>query len=100
MKTDSWRRKDCRLCGGKELELVVPFVPTPIADAFVTKESLGKVQKTFPLDLYFCHDCGHVQMLDVVNPELLFRTFTYHSGASAGILRHFSEYVDRVMERV
>lgn len=99
MKTDSWHREDCRLCGSKDLEIVVPFVPTPIADAFVPKKDLGQVQKTFPLDLYFCRGCGHVQMLDVVNPELLFGTYTYHSGASAGILKHFSEYVDSAVRR-
>ncbi len=101
MDKDVTTRDSCRLCGGKKLELVVPFVPTPIADAFVSKDQLQERQPVYSLDLYFCSDCGSVQLREVVNPRLLFGSnYTYMSGASAGMVRHFSEYAEMVQKEI
>ena len=100
MSSGFHKRDDCRLCSGKNVELAVPMSPTPIADAYVTKDLVGEPQPEYPLDLYFCHGCGHVQLLDVVDPKLMFKDdYTFLSGASAGIVKHFSEYVARILER-
>jgi hypothetical protein len=92
-------RTTCRLCDGQRLELVVPIPATPVADAFVTKEMLDEPQECFPLDMYQCQDCGHVQLLDVVDPQILFRQYSYFSGRSPGLVKHFREYADNVMKR-
>ncbi len=93
------RRSSCRLCDHTELELVVPITPTPLADAYVTRDQLDQVQECFPLDLYQCRNCGHVQLLDVVSPEAIFRHYSYFSGRSAGLVKHFREFADDVMNR-
>ena len=93
------KRNSCRLCEGTKLELVVPVTATPVADAFVGKEDLGEVQECYPLDMYQCLDCGHVQLLDVVDPKILFSHYSYFSGRSAGLLKHFEEYADGVIGR-
>ena len=91
-------RTDCRLCGGTDVELVVPLAPTAIADAYVSDP--GERQDTYPLDLYFCRACSHVQLLDVVEPRLMFKEdYTYETGGSAGIMKHFGEYAESVIER-
>lgn len=100
MSTQATRRDTCRLCSGTSLELVVPITATPVAGAFVRKEQLGEEQECFPLDMYMCDDCHHVQLLDVVDPSVLFcDDYSYASGSSPGLVRHFSEYVNRVIER-
>lgn len=81
------------------MSLVVPITATPIADAYVPRELLHEPQPCFPLDLYQCHGCGHVQLLDVVDPSVLFRQYSYFSGRSAGLVKHFQQYADAVMQR-
>ncbi|HRK01734.1 MAG TPA: SAM-dependent methyltransferase, partial [Oligoflexia bacterium] len=76
------RRIDCRLCGSKTLTQVLKLAPTPPANALVTKEQLGESEERFPLDVFICDACSHVQLLDVVNPEVLFRNYVYVSGTS------------------
>lgn len=100
MPADCRRRRACRLCESERLELVVPFTPTPIADAYVPRERLHEKQPCYPLDLHFCHACGHVQLIDVVDPEVLFRSYTYQSSSSAGLVKHFVEYADSVLRRL
>ena len=83
------RRDTCRLCGGKDLALVLKLTPTPPANAFVDKDSLDTEQACFPLDVFFCEDCFHVQLLDVVDPGLLFENYVYVSGTSPAFVKHF-----------
>lgn len=97
--TQNVRRRDtCRLCGSTNLELAVPLKPSPIADAYIPASKLGQPQELYPLDLYLCRDCGHVQNLDVVNPELLFRDYLFTTGSSAGLVAHFRQYAADVVK--
>ncbi len=78
-------RDTCRLCDSTKVELVVSLAPTPVAEKYVTKDELGQEQPRYPLDLYLCRDCGHVQMLDVIDPKFLFANYTYQSGNQASV---------------
>ncbi|MCG2586664.1 class I SAM-dependent methyltransferase [Massilia sp. TS11] len=90
-------RDDCRLCGSTDLELVLPILPSPIGDAFVSQAELDQPQPLFPLDTYLCKACGHVQNLDIVDPEILFRNYTYRTSASMGLVDHFRKYAAHVV---
>jgi SAM-dependent methyltransferase len=92
------RRNTCRLCGSLRVELAFSLVPTPPANAFVSADRLGEPQATFPLDLFFCADCTHLQLLDIVDPSLLFEHYVYVSGTSPSFVRHFEQYADSVAE--
>jgi SAM-dependent methyltransferase len=93
---DVYQRKDCRLCGSRNVELAVPLRPTPVADAYVPAEAFAPGAPLYPLDLYLCGDCGHLQLLTVVSPEVLFGSYTYRSGSSASLLAHFEGLADEV----
>ena len=48
------KRETCRLCESSKLELVVPLVPTPVAEKYLTKEQLNQKEVICPLDIYMC----------------------------------------------
>lgn len=100
MSHDSYQRNDCRLCLSKNLVLALPMRPTPIADAFVSASRAKEPQPTYPLDLYLCEDCGHVQLREVVRPELLFKNYLYETGSSLGLVRHFEEFAAECAHRL
>ena len=100
MSASVFHRDSCRLCEGKSLDLVLPLPATPIADDFVPGSRLHETQESFPLDLYLCRDCGHAQLLDVVNPDLLFRSYLYTTSTSPGLVEHFQNYADELLRRV
>ena len=93
------RRADCRLCGARRLTRVFALTPTPPANAFVTADARGAPQERFPLDVFLCEECGHVQLLDVVDPGVLFENYVYVSGTSPVFVRHFEDYARAVLER-
>src|SRR6202166_3333528 len=92
------RKTTCRLCGSSSLELVLPILPAAIGDAFVSQERLQEKQEVYPLDCYLCLACGHLQNLDVVDPEILFRNYTYRTSVSVGLVEHFRRYAAAVVD--
>jgi SAM-dependent methyltransferase len=92
------RRKDCRLCSSKDLQIIISLGDTPLANAFVAREDVGKPQKLYPLDLDICAACGHVQLLDIVDPEVLFRNYLYVSSTSPVFVDHFRRYAEAMIE--
>ncbi len=91
------RRESCRLCDGRLLTLVVSLTPTPPANAFVRESDRGKEQSCFPLDVFFCETCFHVQLLDVVDPRMLFENYVYVSGTSPVFVDHFKQYAESII---
>ncbi len=88
-------KDNCRLCGGVRLDPVLPILPSPVGDAFLDKAQLHE-QDCYPLTTYLCLDCGHLQNLDVVDPDVLFRNYTYRTSASLGLVEHFRQYAAAV----
>ena len=93
------RRKTCRLCNSSKLVLVLELKPTPLANAFVKNPSESEHQNCFPLDVFFCENCEHVQLLDVVDPSILFKNYVYVSGTSPSFIKHFEEYASSIIDR-
>jgi SAM-dependent methyltransferase len=91
-------KTDCRLCGSSSLDHVLPIRPSPIGDAFVTADRRSEPQELYPLDCYLCLDCGHLQNLDVVDADILFRDYTYRTSVSLGLVEHFKHYAHSVVE--
>jgi hypothetical protein len=91
-------RQDCRGCGGRRLERFLQLGEQPLANAFPRDPSEFDAEKAFPLDVYFCPDCSLVQLVDVIDPELLFRDYIYVTGTSTTIAAHNIEYARTVVE--
>jgi hypothetical protein len=85
-------RGDCRGCGSTTLEKIIELGPTPLANSFLKSEAEFATERWYPLDLYFCATCSLLQLLDVVNPEVLFRHYLYVTGTSTTIAAHNREY--------
>lgn len=100
MTVPTHRRETCRLCDGRNLQVAVPLPASPIADTLLDRKDLDRPVESFPLDLYLCGDCGHVQLLHAVSPEVLFSgNFSFMTGNSPAIVQHFQEYAEAVMRR-
>ncbi|HST91914.1 MAG TPA: class I SAM-dependent methyltransferase, partial [Brevundimonas sp.] len=98
MKPAFHHRDTCRLCGGTALENVVPLRPIPIATPNTGEVAAGLKDAQVPLDLYLCRDCGHFQLLDIIDPEIQYRNFRYRTTISLGLDEYFQAFACEVVE--
>jgi hypothetical protein len=83
-----WRREHCRACGGSDLDAVLDLGRQPLANAFLRHPAEFAVEARFPLVLSCCGDCGLVQLVDVIDPGVLFDHYLYVTGTSETIAAH------------
>ena len=90
-------RQTCRACGSRDLQRFLELGPTPLANSFLRTPEQFAGEHAYPLDVYFCVDCTLVQLLDVIDPEVLFRDYIYVSGTSETMAAHFKGYAEQVV---
>lgn len=91
-------RETCRLCDSPNVELVVKLEPIPLSENYCDDSETGKNAARYPVDLYMCADCGHVQQLDVVDSKSLWESYTYYSGEAKGMPEHFNEVAAKILD--
>ena len=88
------------MCESLNLSKAMSLTPTPPGNDFLSIEDISREENTYPLDLYFCNDCFHIQLGHVVNPKILYqKKYTYVSATSAHFVKHLSNYSDEMIER-
>lgn len=96
---DHFLRETCRLCNSKHPTKIVSLPGTPIGDNYLEHGTQNEVQAVFPMDLYFCQECGHIQLLDIVSPELIYKNYIYETSVSKGLVDHFTFYAKNIVEK-
>ena len=91
------RRTRCRACEGERLSLVLDLGLQPLANAFLRDPAEAATELRFPLEVHRCLDCSLVQLVDVVDPEILFRDYIYVTGTSDTMARHNRAYAEAVV---
>lgn len=93
-------RTDCRSCGSERLEQLIDFGETPLADRLLREDQLDEPELSANLTLAICGDCSLVQILETVDPEILFfAEYPYFSSVSPSLLAHFGGSARAIIER-
>jgi len=88
------------MCDSTVLVKAVSLTPTPPGNDFLTENELGRDEPIYPLDLYFCKDCHHIQLGHVVDPQILYqKNYSYVSATSSHFVDHLKSYAEDMIER-
>jgi SAM-dependent methyltransferase len=88
------------MCDNDSLVEAISLTPTPPGNDFLTKEELGRDEPVYPLDLYFCKECFHIQLGHVVNPKILYQNnYSYVSATSAHFVNYLKNYAETMVGR-
>ena len=90
--------KKCRLCNYTNLKKIFSFSKIPISEKYENqKKKIQKIQ--VPLTLYFCFNCKNVQVKEVINPNLLWKNYTYFSAQTKAIVNHFKNFSKKTIKK-
>jgi hypothetical protein len=92
------RRDTCRMCTGRALVRVLELTPTPPGNRVLTADEVARSSPTYPLDLYFCPTCFHLQLGHVVDPTILYQDgYSYVSATSPVFVQHLRDYAEETI---
>ncbi len=93
-------RQTCRACGSTRLTRFLSLGETALANSFLRSEAEFADEPRFPLDVHLCRECALVQLVDVVDPEVLFRNYIYVTGTSDTMAAHNDAYAAAVCDEL
>ncbi len=90
---------NCRFCSKDNIFKFLELGTMALANSFLNKEELASVQEPkYPLDVYFCEQCGLVQIGYDVPPDALFKNYIYFSATSDLVHRH-ADYLAKSFQK-
>ena len=89
----------CIVCERQTVEQFLDLGRTALANKFLTREELSTCEPIYPLQVGFCHTCGHVQLTETVPPSAMFEDYLYISSASDTLKAHLYAVSDLLVER-
>lgn len=92
------KRETCRGCNQKSLRRFLDLGSTPLANSFLKSLDEAATEPSYPLEVYFCETCSLVQLVDVIDPAVLFRNYIYVTGTSDTIAAHNKAYAATVVD--
>ncbi|EJO77783.1 MULTISPECIES: class I SAM-dependent methyltransferase [Leptospira] len=63
----------CRLCKKPHLNTLIHFGKHPIVNNFLKEKDESYLE--FPFELVYCEDCGFMQIMDPIDPKILYKNY-------------------------
>jgi SAM-dependent methyltransferase len=93
-------RTQCSACGSGDLEQFLDLGTSPIADAYTATAQESYDAPRYPLQVAVCGKCRLVQLLEMLEPDVLFGTgYSFYSSASAPLSAYHKTYAEQVIAR-
>src|SRR3989338_6656169 len=91
---------NCRFCSKKDIFKFLDLGTMALANSFLMEKDLKSVEEPkYPLDVFFCDQCGLVQIEYVMPPDALFKHYIYFSATSDMVHRHGRYLADSFKKR-
>ena len=87
----------CLACGSDNLELTLDLGLQPLANNFLTEPGQNSL---YPLAVNRCAECYHLQLTDVVDPQIIYKDYAYVSGTSQTYVEYMRWFADWTQEYV
>src|SRR5262245_37624076 len=90
----------CRFCSATLSHTFVDLGMSPLCESYLTPAQLNEMEPFYPLHVRVCDQCYLVQLEQYVTAEHIFSEYAYFSSYSDSWLKHSSDYVDMISERL
>ena len=82
----------CRICKGKLIKIV------DLGKISLVGEFTRKIikQKKYKISINFCSDCKHMQIAEILNPNLLFKKYLWETGVSTSNIKLIKNLLKKI----
>jgi len=72
----------------------------PLAGGFLPGVETIAREKLYPLPIHVCRDCSLVQILEPIDPEILFQDYSFSSSTIGPLVQHFENYARWLQDKL
>ena len=89
---------ECLCCQSKKLAFIYSLRDAPLTDHYTPTSEESRLLPKFPLHLYLCNSCGHLQLGHHVSPQLSYQNYLYKSSITIGLNTNFVDYASSLKD--
>lgn len=90
------KKSSCRLCHSPYIESVARLPNLPLVDAY---SKVPNNESLYRCGLQMCGECGHIQLSEVIAPDMLFRSeYLFFTSDYPWLVEHYRAYAAKVHE--
>ena len=90
----------CRICNSKALKKCFSLSDVPIPEKYLKNRVSAIKLLRFPLTLLICTKCKHIQLKEIINQKKLWNNYTYFSGQTSAIEKHFKDISKLILKKI
>ena len=90
----------CRSCASSHLELLLDLGLMPLAGGFLDGPAAVEDEQRYPLPVHVCNECALVQILQPIDPDVLFQDYSFSASTIPGLVSHFGQYAKWLRDRL
>ena len=94
------RRTTCRACESRNLEPFLDLGEMALAGGFLSGRDAIAREKCYPLRVHVCLACGLVQILQAIDPDILFQDYSFASSTVGPLKTHFENYAQWMRDKL
>jgi len=87
----------CLCCNSAKIDKILKLVDSPLTDLYSPSLDISLKKKNYPLELYYCSECSHLQLGIQVPPEESYTKYLYNSKVTPGLKSSFLEYAKTLL---
>ncbi len=84
--------KKCRICSNS-IKQIINLKKIALVGNFLKKK---QNQKKYNISLNYCKKCKHVQIKEVLNPNLLFKNYLWETGISKSNISLINNFINKM----
>lgn len=84
--------KSCRQCASPNVLQVLSLERMPLAGGFLDGPQGFKDEPLLPITVLACDTCGLVQIEEQIDPDVLFRQYSFSTSTVPALVLHFQDY--------
>ena len=92
-------RADCRACRARDLVEILDLGEMALAGGFLRADAEAAAERRYPLRVHICRNCRLVQILEAIDPDVLFQDYSFASSTVEPLVRHFDAYAGWLQDR-
>jgi SAM-dependent methyltransferase len=71
----------------------------PLAGGFLPDAAAIPAEQRYPLVIHGCDECGLIQIVDPIDPDILFQDYSFSSSTIGPLVTHFQQYANWLKDR-
>jgi hypothetical protein len=100
MNSDYKLATKCNVCNSINLEAVFDVKAMPLTGLYLPSVNLGKSSPSYDQGLYYCVQCGHGQLKNILNPRILYDNTYMHRSSTSAISTSGNDYFHNYIRKI